>query len=146
MDPPRGDGPASGKKARAKPTCFSCSILVCVRACTSLVSDSNARLWIPLSRFLPRYSVQGGPDMIRKEAWSSYRTVPCVRLCWDVEEPNGSKWLAWGLAARWGGVRMSPVCLEGVQLVKDLHVMMQEGSLAEQCNSTLLHISPLGYM
>ena len=26
--------------------------------------------------------------MIRKEAWSFYRTDPGVRLCWELEEPT----------------------------------------------------------
>ena len=27
---------------------------------------------------------------IRKEAWPFYRTIPGVRLCWELEEPEGS--------------------------------------------------------
>ena len=27
--------------------------------------------------------------MIRKEAWSFYRTIFGVRLCWELEEPKG---------------------------------------------------------
>ena len=30
----------------------------------------------------------GGPDVIRKEAWSFYRTSSGVRLCWELEEPR----------------------------------------------------------
>ena len=26
----------------------------------------------------------GGPDVIQKEAWSFYRTIPGVRLCWEL--------------------------------------------------------------
>ena len=33
----------------------------------------------------------GGPDVIRKEAWPFYRTISGVRLCWELEEPEGSK-------------------------------------------------------
>ena len=33
----------------------------------------------------------GGPDVIRKEAWSFYRTISGVRLCWELEEPEGPK-------------------------------------------------------
>ena len=33
----------------------------------------------------------GGPDVIRKEAWSFYRTISGVRLCWELEEPQGPK-------------------------------------------------------
>ena len=33
----------------------------------------------------------GGPDVIRKEAWSFYRTSSGVRLCWEFEEPKGPK-------------------------------------------------------
>ena len=32
-----------------------------------------------------------GPDVIRKEAWSFYRTSSGVRLCWELEEPKGPK-------------------------------------------------------
>jgi len=28
-------------------------------------------------------------DVIRKEAWPFYRTISGVRLCWELEEPNG---------------------------------------------------------
>ena len=31
------------------------------------------------------------PDVIRKEAWPFYRTICCVRLCWELEEPKGLK-------------------------------------------------------
>ena len=31
----------------------------------------------------------GGLDVIRKEAWSFYRTISGVRLCWELEEPEG---------------------------------------------------------
>ena len=31
------------------------------------------------------------PDVIRKEAWSFYRTISGVRLCWELEEPKGPK-------------------------------------------------------
>ena len=30
----------------------------------------------------------GGADVIRKEAWSFYRTRAGVRLCWELEKPN----------------------------------------------------------
>ena len=33
----------------------------------------------------------GGPDVIRKEAWSFYRTISVVRICWELEEPKGPK-------------------------------------------------------
>ena len=52
---------------------------------------SYARLRIPFSRFLLRSSVQGGRHVIRKEAWSFYRTRSSVRLCWELEEPKGPK-------------------------------------------------------
>jgi len=29
--------------------------------------------------------------VIRKEAWLFYRTMSCVRLCWELEEPKGPK-------------------------------------------------------
>jgi len=28
----------------------------------------------------------GGPDVIPKDAWPFYRTVPGVRLCWELEQ------------------------------------------------------------
>ena len=33
----------------------------------------------------------GELDVIRKEAWSFYRTISGVRLCWELEEPRGPK-------------------------------------------------------
>ena len=33
----------------------------------------------------------GGPDVIRNEAWSFYRTISGVRLCEELEEPKGPK-------------------------------------------------------
>ena len=33
----------------------------------------------------------GGLDVIRKEAWLSYRISSGVRLCWELEEPQGPK-------------------------------------------------------
>jgi hypothetical protein len=32
--------------------------------------------------------VLGGLDVIRKEAWSFYRTISGVRLYWELEEPK----------------------------------------------------------
>ena len=32
-----------------------------------------------------------GPYVIRKEAWSFYRTISGVRPCWELEEPQGPK-------------------------------------------------------
>jgi len=34
---------------------------------------------------------KGGLDVIRKEAWPFYRTIPGVCLYWELEEPNGPK-------------------------------------------------------
>jgi len=31
----------------------------------------------------------GGLDVIRKDAWPFYRTISGVRLCWELEEPEG---------------------------------------------------------
>ena len=33
----------------------------------------------------------GGLDVIRKEAWPFYSTGSGVRLCWELEEPEGPK-------------------------------------------------------
>ena len=30
----------------------------------------------------------GGPDVIRKKAWSFYRTISGARLCWELGEPK----------------------------------------------------------
>ena len=35
--------------------------------------------------------------MIRKEAWPFYSTSSGVRLCWELEDPKGSKWHYVGL-------------------------------------------------
>ena len=48
--------------------------------------------------------VFGGPDVIRKEAWSFYRTISGVRLCWELEEPKGPK-----------GCPSTPELLDGVR-------------------------------
>ena len=37
---------------------------------------------------LPRSSVQGGLDVNQKEAWSFYRAISGVRLCWELENPQ----------------------------------------------------------
>jgi len=33
----------------------------------------------------------GGADVIRKEAWFFYRPISSVRLCWELEGPEGPK-------------------------------------------------------
>ena len=33
----------------------------------------------------------GGPGVIQKEAWPFYKTIPGVRVCWELEEPEGPK-------------------------------------------------------
>ena len=47
------------------------------------------------SSHLPRRARPGpgGADVIQKEAWPFYRTISGVRLCWELEEPKGSKGL-----------------------------------------------------
>ena len=49
----------------------------------------------------------GGADVIRKEAWSFYRTISCVRLCWELEElkvPKGlGRWSSQGIQLAEGG-------------------------------------------
>ena len=49
---------------------------------------------------LPSLLYTGGPDVIRKEAWSFYRTISGARLCWELEEPKGPKATA-APATRW---------------------------------------------
>ena len=36
-------------------------------------------------------SETGGLDVIRKKAWSFYKTIFGVRLCWELEEPKRPK-------------------------------------------------------
>jgi len=38
-------------------------------------------------------SFSGGLDVIRKEVWPFYRTSSGVRLCWEVEDPEGPQGL-----------------------------------------------------
>ena len=45
----------------------------------------------------PSLRCQRGLDVIRKEAWSFYRTISGVHLCWELEEPKGPK----GQTTRW---------------------------------------------
>ena len=40
-------------------------------------------------RCVPRHVIRA--DVIRKEAWSFYRTISGVRLSWELEEPKGPK-------------------------------------------------------
>ena len=39
----------------------------------------------PTSGKRAQIRLAGGPDMTRKEAWSFYRTISGVRLCWELE-------------------------------------------------------------
>ena len=50
--------------------------------------------------------VQGGVDVIRKEAWSLYRTISGVRLCWELEEPKGPRDCGAGFGGRHRIVRV----------------------------------------
>ena len=54
----------------------------------------------------------GGPDVIKNEAWSFYRTISGVRLCWELEEPYGPK----------GRATHSEVVLRGRCVWNVLHV------------------------
>ena len=38
----------------------------------------------------------GGPDVIRKEAWSFYKIISGARLCWELEEPRRPEGTGWG--------------------------------------------------
>ena len=44
---------------------------------------------IPFSRFLSQSSALGGLKVIREEAWLFCRTSSGVRLCWELEGPEG---------------------------------------------------------
>ena len=46
--------------------------------------------------------------MIGKEAWSFYRTISGVRLCWELEEPNGPKASVSGSLGRLVGAAQVP--------------------------------------
>ena len=53
-----------------------------------------------------------GADVIRKEAWSFYRIISGVRLCWELEEPKGPKERCRGCAGC--PVRLCSVFSDGV--------------------------------
>jgi len=59
---------------------------VCMRH-EPLWPRSYARLRIPVAAIL----CTGGADVIRREAWPFYRTISGVRLCWELKEPQGTK-------------------------------------------------------
>ena len=56
---------------------------------TSLIRDQSPLQDPP--RTLGIILCTGGPGMIRKEAWPFYRTISGVRLCWELEKPQGPK-------------------------------------------------------
>ena len=76
-------------RGRVQETTSRLALSWCVCERVRLWDNSNARFRIPFSRLL-RSSVQGGPDVIRKEAWP-YRTISGVRLCWELEESKEPK-------------------------------------------------------
>ena len=41
-----------------------------------------------------------GLDVIRKEAWSFYRTISGVRLCWELENPQAPKVMIWNFCRK----------------------------------------------
>jgi hypothetical protein len=45
-----------------------------------------------------------GPDVIRKEAWPFYRKISGVRLCWELEEPQGPEGFPLGGQVRYCSV------------------------------------------
>ena len=55
------------------------------------IPNSWERLVIGNSRELgtPEKACTGGADVIRKETWPFYGTISGVRLCWELEQPNG---------------------------------------------------------
>ena len=55
----------------------------------SLLGLSHTHLRITLLAGSAAILCTGGLDVIRKEAWSFYRTVSGVRLNWELEEPKG---------------------------------------------------------
>ena len=56
--------------------------------------------------------------MIRKEAWYFYRTIPRVRLCWELEEPNGPKTPRGGVVA---ACLAEIAVVQGLLEIKDTH-------------------------
>jgi len=92
----------------------------------------------------------GGPDANRKEAWPFYRTISDVRLCWELEEPNGPKrahcrrfhrrWSHW---RRW-----SHLSLEPLPLMEALAVTLftgQAGGYRSTCTSLIGNIGAVFY-
>ena len=55
----------------------------------------------------------GGLDVIRKEAWSFYRTSSGVRLCWELEEPKGPKGSSSLDPLGWAGALALVLILQG---------------------------------
>ena len=65
-------------------SCPCLQIPVCLHPSKTSTPSSNTKRPAPPN-------CTGGSDVIRKEAWSFYRTISGVRLCWELEEPKGPK-------------------------------------------------------
>ena len=84
----------------------------------------------------------GGPGVIRKEAWSFYRTISGVRLCWQLEEPEGPKGSADCMfleAARGGSTRRTRQLSSRVKLLSAINLKALCGSLGPLGSSSSKH-------
>ena len=71
----------------------------------------------------------GGLHVIRKEAWPLYRTISCVRLCWELEEPKGPKGSKQHRAEReWSCANTVHVPLGLVGLALQVHSAQSRGT------------------
>ena len=55
----------------------------------SLFSEVPGRSYTGTSPIIKDKRHRDARDVIRKEAWHFYRTISGVRLCWELEEPEG---------------------------------------------------------
>ena len=55
-----------------------------------VLQDTFFLTWNSNANVNPRRA-RSGLAVIRKEAWPFYRTISGVRLCWELEEPEGPK-------------------------------------------------------
>jgi len=62
----------------------------CSSWCVCVQNPSWNAVTCPLAGYAAILCTEG-LDVIRKEAWSFYRTSSGVRLCWEFEEPKGPK-------------------------------------------------------
>ena len=66
-------------------------VLESLRGMCLFGESSFTPAWLRLEYRASSKTKSGGLDVIRKEAWSFYRTSSGLRLCWELEEPKGPK-------------------------------------------------------